>query len=346
MNENKKKHIYLTVDTECHDINKLNESIYGKTKRGEYGIEKILQLGVELGIPINVFIDIPECHRYGDEHIKKIVNLVKKYHQPICLHVHPDYILNKEKKHFWEYTKEEQKQILAIALDDYVRFCGKYDKLIFRAGAWGVNSDTYDVLRELVPKDVKIIDLSYIYKSRWRCHLSYEEFGTANTAREFKGIELIPNTTYNGFDFLGRRYAFTLSVPNPNFGEFKKVIDKNKISNITYTMHSWDFIKQWFFRRGIIAGNDVLIRKFKKCVRYAQSNGYEFESLYDYRHIEEPDQFIDLCNTKTGKLWCLWYNYRRFAENGRSFKKYGILYFSQYIIPIMILILLISMAWK
>ena len=72
------KRIYLTVDTECHDVQKLNEYITGKTKKGLYGLEKILQLGKELDIPINVFLDIPECHTYGDDHIYSLVNTVRK----------------------------------------------------------------------------------------------------------------------------------------------------------------------------------------------------------------------------------------------------------------------------
>ena len=180
-----KKRIYLTVDTECHNIDKLNQYIPGETKRGVYGLEKILQLGKELSVPINVFLDIPECHVYGDEYTKRWIDLVKKYDHPIYLHVHPDYIMDPQRKHLWEYTKDEQREILRQAIADYKRFCGIGDRLFFRAGAWGVNSDTYEVLAELLPESgaQEIVDLSYVYQSRWRCHLSYEEFGAANASR-------------------------------------------------------------------------------------------------------------------------------------------------------------------
>ena len=171
------KKIYLTVDTECHDFDKINQYITGKTKKGIYGIEKILQLGQELNVPINVFLDFPECHVYGDEYIQSLVELIKKYKQPIYLHVHPDYIADPNRKHLWEYTKEEQKEILKQAIDDYKRFCGNTDRLFFRAGAWGVNEDTYEALSELIPEIgvSEIVDLSYVYLSKWRCHLSFKE---------------------------------------------------------------------------------------------------------------------------------------------------------------------------
>ena len=335
------KRIYLTVDTECHNIDKLNQYIPGKTKKGVYGLEKILQLGKELSVPINVFLDIPECHAYGDEYIQQWIDLVKKYDQPVYLHVHPDYIADPNRKHLWEYSKDEQREILKQAFADYKRFCGEHDRIMFRAGAWGVNNDTYEVLSELLPESgaSEIVDLSYVYHSRWRCHLSYEEYGAANASRKYKDITCFPNTTYIGFDFFGKQYTFELSVPNRSFLEFKRVIDQNTLSNITYTMHSWDFLKRWFFMPDALGAKDYQIRTFKKCVAYARKKGYVFSDLKDYTLVEEPDQCINLCTGLRGKLECIWYNYLRFAENGRSYKKYALLYFSPYILLLLIVVL-------
>ena len=323
------KRIYLTVDTECHDIQRLNEYITGKTNKGLYGLEKILQLGNELDIPINVFLDIPECHIYGDDYIHSLVNTISKYNQPIFLHVHPDYIADAKRKHLWEYTRDEQKEILRQSILDYKRFCGDQDRLIFRAGAWGVNKETYEVLSELISEMgiAEIIDLSYVYKSRWRCHLSFDEYGAANASRKYRDITVFPNTTYIGYDYFGKDYAFSLCVPNKSVHEFKEIVIQNKLSNITYTMHSWDFIKRWFFLPDFIKGNDQQIRIFKKCVAYAKENGYRFSDLREYNLVEEPDQCINLCRGINGKLRCLWYNYLRFSDNGRSYKKYALLYF-------------------
>ena len=337
------KRIYLTVDTECHDIQKLNEYIIGKTKKGLYGLEKILQLGKELDIPINIFLDIPECHTYGDDHIYSLVKTVRKYNQPIFLHVHPDYVADAKRKHLWEYTKDEQKEILKRSILDYKRFCGEQDKIVFRAGAWGVNKETYEALSELRSEMgiAEIIDLSYVYRSRWRCHLSFDEIGIANKSRIFNDIVVFPNTTYIGVDYFNKKYAFELCVPNKSFHEFKEVIDQNTISNITYTMHSWDFIKRWFFIPNHIAGDELQIRVFKKCVRYAQKKGYEFGDLREFYWIDDNDQCINLCESVEGKIKCIWYNYLRFADIGRSFKKYAPLYFMPAIIIALLTILLI-----
>ena len=198
------------------------------------------------------------------------------------------------------------------------------------------------MLRDLLPEDeYEVLDLSYLYKSNWRCHLTYEEYGAANAARNYKGITLLPNTTYIGFDFFGRTMTSSLNVPNPNFGVFKKVIKNNTLHDITFTMHSWDFIKRYFFLPQHIAGDKFIIWKFKKCVKYARKHGYDFEDLNNYKLVEEPDQCLNLCKGITGKISCLWYHFRTFATIGRSYKKYALLYFSPFILLILVVLALI-----
>lgn len=328
------KSIFVTVDTECHRIEKLNRYITGNTPKGNYGLEKILQTGNELGIPINVFLDIPECHPYGEDYIKEIIALIKKYGHPICLHVHPDYIGDLQRKHLWEYSKTEQKTILRTAISDYIRLCGPQERLFFRAGAWGVNSVTYDVLAELKKEFglTDIVDLSYVYHSRKRCRLSYEEYRAVNACRTYKGVSVFPNTEYIGFDYFGKQLPVGITVPGTCLGEFKKLINQNRLENITYTMHSWDFIKRWFFFPNKLLGDKQKIRKFKKCVEYAQKNGYKFENLNNIKFTDEEDQYINLCSGIKGKITSSWYNYLRFADIGRSYKKYALLYFAPIIL--------------
>ncbi len=336
------KKIYITVDTECHHIEQLNRYITGNTPKGNYGLEKLLKIGNELGVPINVFLDIPECHPYGEDYIKGIISLIRKYGHPICLHVHPDYIGDPQRKHLWEYTKEEQKTILRTAISDYLRLCGPQERIFFRAGAWGVNSVTYEVLAELKNEFglTDIVDLSYVYHSRRRCRLRYEEYRAVNACRIYKGVSVFPNTEYIGFDYFGKQIPLGITVPGTCFGEFKKLIKQNTLSNITYTMHSWDFMKRWFFLPNKLSGDEGKIRRFKKCIEYAKKNGYEFEDLNKIIFKDEKDQYINLCNGIKGKISSLWYNYLRFADIGRSYKKYALLYFCPYILLVLIAVVL------
>lgn len=101
--------IFLTVDTECHDIRKENQYIWGKKNGREYGIGRILELGKQYEIPVNFFVDFAEERRYGREYIQRIIDKIKQYNQPIFLHLHPNFISGDESRTFlWEYDKEEQ----------------------------------------------------------------------------------------------------------------------------------------------------------------------------------------------------------------------------------------------
>ena len=74
-----KRQIFLTVDTECPDYNRINQYIYGKTKNGTCGLELILKIGKEYGIPINFFFDVVECKRYGNAYAHEIIDLIHAY---------------------------------------------------------------------------------------------------------------------------------------------------------------------------------------------------------------------------------------------------------------------------
>jgi hypothetical protein len=56
--------------------------------------------------------------------------------------------------------------------------------------------------------------------------------------------------------------------------------------------------------------------------------------------LEEPDQCINLCRGLKGKIDCLWYNYLRFADNGRYYSKYALLYFLPWIAALFLAVIL------
>ena len=87
------KRIYITVDVECHDIDLVNNYIWGRVGDQEYGLRCILEQGKKHNIPINFFFDMCEAKRYGDDYAKSIINAIEEYSQPIYLHLHPNYLL-------------------------------------------------------------------------------------------------------------------------------------------------------------------------------------------------------------------------------------------------------------
>ena len=327
------KKIYLTVDTECHDIDKANQYIYGKKGNKEFGIVKILELGKKYDVPVNFFLDVGECRKYGREFISDIVDIIRSYDQPIFFHLHPDYISDDHTRtYLWEYSEEEQRDIIKKALGDYASFVEVGDKLIFRAGRYGVNSTTYDILSGL---ECEVLDLSYLCNNNKMCKLDTSEVNTQNAAIKYKGVTLLPNTQFVGFDFLGRKKCIGLDSSDATYGEFKKIIKSSKLSNVVFTMHSWNFIRKWFFLNKYIQCDKAMERKFKKSVIFARENGYEFANLREYEFKKEPDELIN--PYRKNKISCILNNFLRFQKIARLNKKYFAVYSAIYLCALLAL---------
>jgi len=318
------KNIFLTVDTECHDFNKVNQYIYGKKKNESWGIKKILELAESEQITVNFFLDVGECKVYGDEFIQNIVDIIHDYEQPIFFHLHPDYISKDPNRTFlWMYSYDEKKAILEEAYEIYRRFTGIQDKLVFRVGRYGIDKELVDILNEL---SINILDLSYICDAPKMCHLSKKEIGVSNCATRIGNVTILPTTRFIGFDFFGITRCIGLDSADATLNEFKSILRKTKLSNIVWTMHSWDFIRKWFFLPKYFMGDKMMVRKFKKSVKFAKENGFSFGNLNDYQFTIDDDELINLCNTPSGKILGIVNNFLRFQKIARLNKKYFSLY--------------------
>ncbi len=322
------KKIFLTVDTECHNIDRINQYIYGVKKSKKYGLVNILEVGKKYNIPINFMVDVCEEKRYGAEYLKKIVDTIHSYGQPVYFHLHPNYISNDDSKSYlWQYDSNEMKSIFAEALEIYKKYGDYGDYIIFRAGRYGTNKEFYDMLNE---NNFKLLDLSYFYSNNKMCKLKYSEIGVKNTPAKYGNIDILPNTTYIGFDYFSKKSSFILNVADTTFNEFKILLKNNHLNNLVYTMHSWDLINKWFFMPNYISENRRNKRKLEKAIIYAKKNGYVFSDLKDYTHSNDVDEVQNLCSGFFGKIRGLFNNYIRFKGIAHLNKKYLIFYLLVY----------------
>ena len=337
-----KKKLYITVDTECHDINNQDRYIWGETKDGErWGLEKILGEGKNLNIPINFFVDIAEVDRYGSEFIKSVINTIQSYNQPIFLHLHPNFITGEEDRSFlWQYNEEEQKKILARAHQIWDELFPNTECIAFRAGRYGTDTKIYQLMKDEF--GAGLIDLSYNSPGGKMCHLTKKEVGIDNICKNYKGIILFPNTTYIGLKLFGKQRRFGLDAAQTCLGEFKKVLDQNSVCNIVLTMHSWNFIKTWFFRKGKVFKDKNALVRFRSMVDYASKKGYVISSLYDFEfNPDEEDQTVDICLTNGGKMRALLFNFLRFQRMARLSPKYFKIYAAFYFIVAVLVSILV-----
>lgn len=338
-----KKRLYITVDTECHDINNQDRYLWGETKDGErWGLEKILEEGRALNIPINFFVDIAEVDRYGLDFVKKVVDLITAYNQPVYLHLHPNFITgDDERSYLWQYDEAEQRRILHRAHVIWEDLFPNKSCVAFRAGRYGTDSQIYSLMKDEFGEG--LIDLSYGSPGGKMCHLTKGEIGVDNVCKEYKGIIIFPNTTYVGLAFLGKTHNFGLDAAQTCLGEFVAVLKQNTVKNVILTMHSWNFIKTWFFRKGKVYKDKSALKRFRSMVEYAQKQGYKISSLNDFELIpNESDQIVELCNSFSGKVYSFYYNFIRFQRMGRLTPKYFKLFGAFYTFVLLIVILLIS----
>jgi hypothetical protein len=213
------KQIFLTVDVECHDYNMENQYLWGKLGNKEYGLKLILELGKELNIPINFFVDFAECKRYGEDFIVKIVNLIKTYDQGIYLHLHPNFISGDDNRTFlWQYSYDEQLEMLKIGLDYYKNIMNRDDCPSFRAGRYAANDSLYAAMSEL---GIKTIDFSYSYGCPKMCHISYDELQSFNKPTQYYNQIVFPNTSYIGFKLFKWKKAFIMDASETTYKNLK-----------------------------------------------------------------------------------------------------------------------------
>lgn len=326
------KRIYLTIDIECHDINKRNQYIDGKTKNGYYGLKHILDLARELKIPVNCFLDIPEVKEYGDCYIREIISLIEEYNQHVYLHLHPDYITgNHDKSFLWEYSKEEKIKIIDEGCRLYQHYTGhKVD--YFRVGRYGADPQMYDALTTAVGN---ICDLSYCTRCSKMCHLEYSDVKTNNKAVNYKGHTILPNTRYIGLKLGNRSVFINFDASDSTYNEFTRLITGTRLNQLVFTMHSWNFIKKYYFLKKYVTLDSYEEKKFRKMIEFARKNGFEFCDLHDTPPLIEEqveDEVIDMCRSFSDIPKMIANNFIRYRRIGRLNKKYFSIYASFYLL--------------
>ena len=237
-----KINILLTVDTEAHKGNNpVAEWIYGEYQSKEYGINKIMDICDALKIKAVFFLDIAEAWSWGDRIIREIgENILNRWHD-LQMHIHPDHFTKDKRLFLYEYSYAEQKRIISVCLDKFIQLF-KYKPVAFRAGKYGANYDTLDILSNLGVKE----DFSMFYNQKW-CDLNNPPL-TVNSPKKYKDIIEIPVTVFKSFDIFGIKRFDAISIDDVPFFEFKKIFEeimkKGEPKVITLMLHSFSFIKR------------------------------------------------------------------------------------------------------
>jgi peptidoglycan/xylan/chitin deacetylase (PgdA/CDA1 family) len=175
--------ILITVDVEAHRV---IDEISGPHSDS---LGDILACLDRFGCRATFFVDLCEVPIWGENFMRQVCHRIRDAGQDVQLHAHPHHVSGDSKR--WllsEYTREEQAPILDYAIDQYRTFMGTRP-LAFRAGGFGVNRDTLELLAE------KGIAIDCSLMQGWRgCDLSAPIAGAPFVLHGVREIPLTPAT--------------------------------------------------------------------------------------------------------------------------------------------------------
>ena len=231
----------FTVDVEGH-IGKdpVRRLIYGETAQGQLcGIDMLMDMLDSHSIRGLFFVDIAEAWDYGKEPISKIIRHIHDRGHDVGVHIHPDHMMPSKKKFLFEYSDEEQYEIIRKCTELYSKILGKRPSS-FRAGKYSANRKTLDILAELGYK----ADFSQFFGYKKWCHINPPVTGDESVLLD-NGLIEYPVMSYNHvFKSLFNRYD-KLDI-NCSRAEHKKVlkelISQEDINVIVMFVHSFSLL--------------------------------------------------------------------------------------------------------
>lgn len=229
----------FTVDVEGHVGNDpVERLIYGRTKDGKIcGIDMIMDMLDQYQIRGLFFVDIAEAWAYGDSKIAKVLRHIRERGHDVGVHIHPDHMADKKRMFLSEYSKDEQYRIIRDCTEFYVGVLGE-KPIAFRAGKYGANRETLDVLAELGYR----VDFSEFYGQKW-CHID-PPVAKVNVQRLDNGLIEIPVTSFVSLDIGGYSRHDKMDCTQC-FAEFKTLFNKLEKNNTDVAVlfaHSFSMI--------------------------------------------------------------------------------------------------------
>ena len=270
-----------TIDVEAHKgTDPVNRQIYGITKDNRVcGIDMIMDYLDKYSIKGVFFVDVAEAWDYGEQKIAGVLEHIKNRGHDVGVHIHPDHMADKNRSFLWEYNRDEQYAIISKCTDLYNKVLGE-PPLAFRAGKYGANSETLEILSELGYK----LDFSQFYGQKW-CRI---DLPTKMCAHELEnGLIEIPVTVFVSIQnkFYSRSDKIDCSQ---TFSEFKRVyetLDNDDERIIVLFAHSFSLI-DWRLLPNSPRYSKNQMKRFESQLKYLQDQGDTIKNIGIQEAIE------------------------------------------------------------
>jgi len=284
--ENKQRQkVLVSVDTEGPaGALPVERMIYSQARDGkEYGIFFLMDMFEKENIKALFFVDIPEIVDHDEDKITKVMLDISSRGHDIGVHVHPDHLADINRRYLWQYTYDEQYEIIARCTDFYNKILKK-QPLSFRAGRYGANNDTIEVLKKLG----YLYDMSQFYASRY-CLI--EPPITWNRVVRYGESQLkeVPVTTVKSFatPFYSRNDQIDSGRIPSEFRRFMKEIEKTgSVDVVSMFFHSFQFI-DWRLNPDAPRFSKKKYNAVIKNMEYLKQQNVDFITEKDLMNITE-----------------------------------------------------------
>ncbi len=312
------KYILLTCDTEVGELHAdrldaFEVFIEGKVQNQEVGVKLINSIASEYGAIVEHFVDVYPYERYGEEKFKSLCNNIINSGHKIGLHTHPSGKYDPKRKYMWQYSLDEQKEIIKFGKEKIKEWTG-IDVKSHRAGGYGADNNTLRALKE----DNILIDSSFFYMNE-KCKINYNFLNKPSLINEVfeipvsvykleKSVKILnlKNISYQKLDF---RYG-------SNVKEILKCIDVlNDNSVVVLFLHSFNFLnllydckencyKKITINNNLIEEYDNLLKEIRKrndCL-FIHSEDLLFKELCNLDIVPEIKRNVNIFNVIKQKI--------------------------------------------
>lgn len=288
-----KVNVFITVDTE-HSIGGAfrdrnlkpvgnNRRIFYRVGKKDYGIELLMDIAEQYGLPVCFFLEILNKYYFKEEESRSVCQYILGRGHDVQLHLHPNYLNfttpDPMKRQFsdmiCDYPLEKQIGFLADGRETLIKY-GAHNVIAFRAGNFGANHDTLIALE----KTGFLIDSSYNKTFLGRdCQLKALDI---DDAEKIGNIWEFPITNFSEPDFKGSRRYRPMDINGVSFAQMRRVLEEaveKGPRSITILMHSFSFMNPADVQYRKILPRTVVIRRFENLCRYLAEHSDKFQVM-------------------------------------------------------------------
>lgn len=302
------KPVIVTVDVEGHvGKDPVRRLIFGETDTGRFGIEYIMDAFDKVQAKVLFFVDFAEAWDYGRHEVEKVVRVILERGHHVGVHIHPDHMADKDRAFLWQYSREEQYDIIKKCTDLYVDITGKQPES-FRAGKYGANRDTLDILCELGYK----YDFSQFYGQKW-CGIKPPI--TINAPVRYKSLIEFPVTMHQSVHLGSVVREDKIDIEQMTISEMKYAL--SQAANCSFStvislfFHSFSLL-DWVNKPDNPIAKSAKIKKLEAAIRHiAASDSFAFISEMELNAIETVNK-NDAMNSEivwNSNVRGMWYTY-------------------------------------